>query len=126
MTNTEKHTPTFSAKSLEDIARVFDGFSDNFRGKSLMPRDTVPAKRFNAGVAYGYEQAAKILRDTALNTPDLLAQNKRMRGALEQANTAMRGIFGDGPVRGNGPLWPEYKALIDAAIKARDALNEKE
>ena len=57
---------TYNAKSLEDIAAAFDGLAADFKRKSLFPKETVAAKRFNAGVCYGYEQAAQILRRTTM------------------------------------------------------------
>lgn len=56
----------YSAKSLEDIAAALDKLAEDFRRRSLWPKDTVAAKRFNAGVCYGYEQAAKMLRETKM------------------------------------------------------------
>ena len=65
--------------------------------------------------------------DTAVlrEAQELVRENKALRTALKQANRAMRGLFGDGPISGLGKLDDRLEAIRLAAVEAARVLCRK-
>lgn len=64
--NREAQMATYTAKSLEDVAQMFDELGRREHEAANFKGNTVATKRYHSGCSSAYLDAARILRETKL------------------------------------------------------------